>query len=98
MNDAFGVRGVQSIGNLHRQCEQNIRLDGLSVDTVLQRHAIQKFHGDEAFAVLFADFVDGADVVVVERGSSTGLPAKTLQGLCVLRQIVRQKLQRHEAP
>jgi hypothetical protein len=35
MNDAFGVRGVQGIGNLNRQSEQNIGIDGPSIDAVL---------------------------------------------------------------
>ena len=32
VNDAFRVSGVQSIGNLNSQSEQNFRLDGLSAD------------------------------------------------------------------
>ena len=33
---------------------------------MLQRHAIQKLHGDERFAVLFVNFVDRADVGMVQ--------------------------------
>jgi hypothetical protein len=52
---------------------------------MLQRHAIQELHSDEAFPVLLADLVDGANVGMVEGGSRTGLATKTFQRLWVLR-------------
>jgi hypothetical protein len=60
----------------NRQCEQNIYIDGLSLNAVLQRHAIEKFHGDERTSIEIADFVDGADVWMVERGGRTSLAPK----------------------
>jgi hypothetical protein len=47
MNDAFGVGRVKSVCNLYRQAQQNLVLDGPSADAMLQRHPIEKFHGDE---------------------------------------------------
>jgi hypothetical protein len=44
MNDSFGMSGVERVGNLNRQIEQNIGLDGFSGDAMLQRHAVQKLH------------------------------------------------------
>ena len=46
---------------------------------------------------MFCDFVDGADVGMVEGRSRTRLPAKAFQGLRVFGNIVRQELQSDEA-
>ena len=84
MNDPLGVGGVECIRDLYRQREQDIRLNGFPSDPVLQRHAFQKLHGDEGLIAVLADFVDGADVRVIERRSSAGLAAETLERLRVL--------------
>ncbi len=46
---------------------------------MLQRHAVQKLHGDERLAVLLADLVDGADVGMVQRGRGLRLALETGQ-------------------
>jgi hypothetical protein len=33
---------------------------------MLQRHALQKFHGDERLPMLVVNFVDGADVRMIQ--------------------------------
>jgi len=43
-----------------------------------------------------ANFVDGADVGMVERGGSASFAAKTFQGLCIAGEFVRQELQSDE--
>ena len=63
---------------------------------VLQRHAVQKLHGDERLAVLLADFVDGADVGMVQGGGSLGFTLEALQCLGVSGHFVGQELQRNE--
>jgi hypothetical protein len=63
-----------------------------------QSFALQKFHGYELAVLVTADFIDGADVGVVERGSSTGLPPEAVKGLRVLGNIVRKEFQSDEAP
>ncbi len=65
VNDAFGVCGIQGVGDFNRKREQKIGIDGPSVDAMLQRHAIEKFHGNERLPVLLADVVNRADVVVI---------------------------------
>jgi len=59
---------------------------------VLQRHAVQKLHGDERLAVAFVDFVDCADVGMVEGGSCLGLTPETLQCLAISGHVFREKL------
>ncbi len=61
--------------------QQRFQSPSGAVDDVLQRRAFQKLHGDEGFAVLFTDVVDGADVGMVQRGGGFGFPPKAFEGL-----------------
>ena len=67
-------------------------------DEMLQRHAVEELHGDEGLlAILFADFMDGADVGMIQRRGGSGFAPEAFQGLRVLRDIVGQKFQGDEA-
>ena len=82
MHDAFGVRGVERIGDLDRQVRADCSISsGCPAMQMLQGHAFEKLHGDEGLAVLLADVVDGADVRVIQRGSGLGFSLKTRQSL-----------------
>jgi hypothetical protein len=69
MNNSVGVRGIQCVGDFNRQRQQDICLDRLSANAMLERQAIDKFHGDERFSVLVVDFVDRTDVGMIQSGS-----------------------------
>jgi len=56
----------------------------------------RKLHRDEGLIAIFADFMDGADIGMVERGCGTGFTPKTFQGLRIAGQYVRQKLEGDE--
>ncbi len=58
VGDAFRVRRRERVGDLDREVEELIRLERLAGDALLQRLALEQFHGDEALAVKLADFVD----------------------------------------
>ncbi len=55
--------------------------------------AFQQFHGDESPGVDFINFVDGADVRVVQGRCGLGFTAETLQSLGVLGEFFRQEFQ-----
>ncbi len=61
-------------------------------NAVLQRCPVQKLHGNEGLGIVLADFVNGADVGVVQGGSRARLTTETLQGLCILGNTFRQEL------
>ncbi len=61
---------------------------------MFQRDSVKVLHHDERAPIVLPDFVNRADVRVVERGSGARLPAKTFQGLSILGYVVGQKLQR----
>jgi hypothetical protein len=58
MHNAFAVCHVQSIGNLDGQRDDCFNLHRSPSDAMLERHPVQKLHGDERFAVLLVNFVD----------------------------------------
>ena len=64
---------------------------------VLQRLPVEKLHGNERPSVVFADFMDGADVRVIQGGSSLRLALEAAQSLRVWRKTVAQELQGNEA-
>jgi hypothetical protein len=51
---------------------------------MFQGQPVQKLHGDERSTIVLADFVDGADVGMVECRGSTSLTTKSFQSLRVL--------------
>jgi hypothetical protein len=58
-----------------------------------ERLPFQQFHGDERSSISLIDFVDRADVWVVQRGRSLGFPLEAAEGLCVVGKFVRKELQ-----
>ncbi len=92
MNDALGVRGVQRVGDFDADVEQAFHFQRAAVHGVLQRGAVEKFHGDEGFAVFFADIVDGANAGMVQRGGGLRFALKTPEGLLVARNFRGQEI------
>ena len=68
--------------------QETIEIDRAAGHEMFEGLTIEKFHGDERFAVLFADVVYGADIGMVERGSSLGFTLKTGQRLGVFADII----------
>ena len=81
MDDAFGVGGIEAVGNFDGEREQGFVVQRLAADQMLEGHAIEKLHGDEGLVAVLADFVDGADVGMVQGGGGAGFAAKALEGL-----------------
>ncbi len=97
VHDALGVRRIQRVCDLNAQIEQQIEVERPAGDAVLQRGAVQKLHGDERAAFVLADFVDGADVGMVQRGGGARFAPETFQRLRVLDHIEGQEFQGDEA-
>ena len=85
--------GVQSIRDLNAQIQHGFNFQRLAEDQVLERLPLQQFHADEGSSFKFVDFVDRANVRVVQGGGGTRFPPKTLQRLRVVGEFVRKKLQ-----
>src|ERR1019366_6767111 len=63
---------------------------------MLQRHAIEEFHGNERSTVLLVNVVDGADVGMVQRRGGASFAPEALQRQPVVSQIVGKKLEGDE--
>src|SRR5579859_3202202 len=93
MNDIFGVRGVQSVGNFDGNAEELVFFNGATGDEVLQGDAVEELHGDERTAVFFTNVIDRANVGMIERGSRLCLALESRERLRVTSHIVRQEFQ-----
>ena len=91
VDDALCVGGVQRIGNLNPQFQHLFGRKWSPADEMLQRLTIQKLHSDESLAFVFTNFVNGADIWMVQRRSSLRLALEAFQGLMVSGYIVRQE-------
>src|SRR5580692_9842749 len=96
VHDAFGVRGIECVGDLDGEGKQSVQLDRASTDQVLQGLAVEKFHGDEGLAVFLADVVDGANVGMVQGGCGLGFALKAGESLGVARNFVGKEFQGDE--
>jgi hypothetical protein len=97
VHDPFRVRRVQRVRNLDSQLQQRFHFQRTPGDPVLQRHPFQKFHRNERMPVVLADFVDCANIGVIQRGRRPRLAAKAFQRRRILRHVHRKKFQRDEA-
>ncbi len=58
---------------------------------MLQRHPVEKFHGDEGMTSLFANVINRADVGMVQCGCGLGFTLKTGQSLRVFSYLFGQE-------
>ena len=79
MDDAADVCGVERVGDLRCPSQAVVHLAADGLDAMLQCFALEQLHGDEMLVFVFADFVDGADVRMVERRGSTRLALETVE-------------------
>src|SRR5215472_4634896 len=97
MHDAFPMCCIERISNLNSERQGVFHLQRPPRDAVLQRHAVEKLHNHEGASSFLADVVNGADVGMVQSGSSFSLSPKAAQCLHITSHIVRQEFERHKA-
>jgi hypothetical protein len=97
VHDSLPVRRIQRVGKLRSDLQQRLDRERLALDAMFQRPAFQKLHRDEGLTFVLIDFMDGADIRVIEGGRGARFPLESLEGLVVSRQRLRQELQRDES-
>src|SRR5579864_1387849 len=85
--------GVKRISNLDPQIEHRFNLQRLAIYHVLERLAFQKLHCDEGSPIGLVDFVNGADVRMVQGGRGLGLALKTSERSRLIGEFVGKQLQ-----
>src|SRR6266568_405545 len=93
VDDSFRMRGVESVGDLDAQIEHRFDLQPLAINHVPERLPLQKFHRDEGSSIDLVNFVDCADVRMVQGRGGFGFALETAEGLRIVRQFLRKELQ-----
>src|SRR6267378_4213826 len=93
MNDSPGVGCVQGVGNLDADIEQRLQLESPAKDHFPQSLAFQVFHHQEEAPLVLANFVNGADVGMIQSRGGARLTPEALQRLRIVRYSVGQKLE-----
>ena len=101
MDDAFRVGGFERVGDLNSQVEHLIEGEWLFGDPVFQRLPFKQLHRDErdqfAAIVHHINFVNRADIRMVQRRGCACFALKSLKRRAILRKSFRQELQGHLA-
>src|SRR5258708_39692484 len=84
-------------GDVGGDAQKNVHLARTRRNAVPQCHAVQKLHGDERFAVLVVNFIDRADIRVIESRGGLGFALKSAEGLRVFGYVVGEELESHKA-
>src|SRR5207247_10586354 len=95
---SLGIRGLERVGYSDRQVKQYVDFQWLLSDTLFQRPAFQQLHGNEVPAIGLANFINCADVGMVQRRGSPRFALKALQSGGIFFQFTRQKLQCNMPP
>src|SRR2546422_7354928 len=70
MDDAFGMGGFESVGNLDTDVEEALKFEWAAKEQLFECLPFQVLHNNEGPSVIFANFVDGADIWMVDRKST----------------------------
>ncbi len=97
MNDAFGMGGVEAVGNLNCEADQGLGVERTAGNHGAQSKAVEELHDEVRVTFLFGDLVNGADVGMVQGRGGAGLAAKAFERLRVVGKFVRQEFERDEA-
>ncbi len=97
VHQSLGVGLGQPLGHLQPQLRRFWGRQRTALDLLLDRLAVVIGHGDEQLAILgLVDFVDGADVRMVERGGGFGLVDEPLLLVLLGGKVMGQKLEGDE--
>ncbi len=94
MNDSFRVRGVERVIYLDREIQQPIDFERLPGNLLLKGLAFQEFHDNEGQTIVPANFVNGANVGMVQRGGGASFALKSFQRLGIFGWFLGKKFQR----
>jgi hypothetical protein len=72
VHDSFCVRRVQRVRNLDRERQHNLQIHDPPGNAVLERHPVQKLHGNEGSPFVLANVIDRGDIRVIQRGCGLG--------------------------
>src|SRR5262245_45306849 len=96
MDDALGVRGFESLGDLKREPERLAHGRPMrSVEPVGQRGTLDQFEDEKPRSFRFFETVDACNVGMVERREKSRLAIEARQAIGIPRVLVGKRLDRH---
>ncbi len=93
MDNALRMCPVESVCDLNAQIEEGFNLDWSAANQVPKSLAFHQLHGDEGPAIYLVNFVDDADVGVVQGRCRFGFPLEPAEGLGIAGQFFGKKLE-----
>ncbi len=90
------MRTIKRIPDLHPEIQYLSHGKRPAADALLQRLAFEELHSDEVLAVVIVNFVNCADVGMIECRGRTRLALETLQCLPIPGHLFRQEFQGDE--
>ena len=97
MDDAFAVSRVESVCDLDGQRHERFVLERTPCNAMLERHAIEKLHGDESLASFVPDVVNGANIGMIQSGRGLSFPLKAGQSLRITGNFCGQEFESDKA-
>ena len=97
VDDVFCVGGVERVCDLDGERQNRFRVHRPPIDAMFQRHAIEKLHGDERLALLVVNFMDGADVGMIQGRGGLGFALEAGERLRVSGDILGKELESDKA-
>src|SRR5271167_3343400 len=85
VDNPFGVRRIQRIGNIDSYRQQTLDIERATVNEMLEGGSLEILHRDEGFAFMLADLVNGADVGMIQGGRGPRFASKAFQRRFVVR-------------
>src|SRR5215467_390417 len=95
MNDTPGMGGIKRIGDLNRDGKKLLGVERAPRDAMLQGGTVEVLHGDKGLLAVPADFIDGANVRVVQGGSRASLAAEAFERLRIIGEFLGQEFEGH---
>jgi hypothetical protein len=96
MDDALLMRSFKRVGDVDGNGDHSIARQRTRLDQLLQRFPVEELHCDEGAAAFFSDLMNGADIGMIQRGSSARLPPEALQSGAVIGEVVGQEFESDE--
>src|SRR5215467_9002733 len=97
VNYAFRMCCIQSVCNINRNAQKLFQFHWTARNHMLQCLAVQEFHGDERLRLMLSNFVNGANVRMVQCRSCSCFAPEAFESLRVVGKMFREELQRDKA-
>jgi len=87
------VGGIKGIGDFGSDCKELLHVERAASDAMLQGSAVEVLHGDKGLLAVPADFIDGANVRMIQCGSRASFAAEAFERLRIVGELFGQEFE-----